>query len=115
WEYPRVLCADDSLNLQIIQIFSRFILAPMFRSFSHLRLQPLALAIALSALWPAAADAQISAPGADRERQRLRDQMERPVIDRDSITIRDTVVVFDPVTYEQTVTITVTTYSLRNY
>ncbi len=36
-------------------------------------------------------------------------------LDRDSITVTDTVVIFDPTTYEESTTITVTNYSLRDY
>ena len=36
-------------------------------------------------------------------------------LDRDSITVTDTVVIFDPATYEESTTITVTTYSMRDY
>ena len=36
-------------------------------------------------------------------------------LDRDSVTVTDTVVIFDPTTYEESTTITVTNYSLRDY
>lgn len=58
---------------------------------------------------------QIPGPGAERERALMQQQMQRPIIDRDSVTIRDTSIVFDPVTYEQTVTIFVNRWSLRDY
>ena len=45
----------------------------------------------------------------------MQQQMQRPVIDRDSVTIRDTSIVFDPTAYEQTVTIFVNRWSLRDY
>lgn len=35
-------------------------------------------------------------------------------LDRDSITVTDTIVVFDPTTYQETTTVTVTNYSLRD-
>lgn len=45
----------------------------------------------------------------------MQERMQRPVIDRDSVTIRDTSVIFDPETYEQTVVITINRWSLREY
>ncbi len=42
-------------------------------------------------------------------------QKQLTLLDRDSITLVDTVVVFDPSTYEESTMITVTTYSLRDY
>lgn len=36
-------------------------------------------------------------------------------LDRDSITVTDTIVVFDPTTYQETTTVTVTNYSLRDF
>jgi hypothetical protein len=76
---------------------------------------PAILFIAFTLLGIGAANAQIPGPGAERERALLQQQMERPVIDRDSVTIRDTSIVFDPSTYEQTVTIFVNRWSLRDY
>jgi hypothetical protein len=38
-----------------------------------------------------------------------------PYLDRDSITVVDTAVIFDPTTYEEETKIIATTYSLRDY
>lgn len=36
-------------------------------------------------------------------------------LDRDSLTVTDTIIVFDPTTYQETTTVTVTNYSLRDF
>lgn len=59
--------------------------------------------------------AQIQPPGYEREMKMREAQKQLTLLDRDSITLVDTVVIFDPTTYEETTTITVTTYSLRDY
>ncbi len=58
---------------------------------------------------------QIQPPGYEREMKMREAQKQLTLLDRDSITLVDTVVVFDPTTYEESTTITVTTYSLRDY
>ncbi|MBK8832398.1 MAG: hypothetical protein IPN60_16375 [Saprospiraceae bacterium] len=58
---------------------------------------------------------QIQPPGYERELKMREAQKQLTLLDRDSITLVDTVVVFDPTTYEESTTITVTTYSLRDY
>ncbi len=76
---------------------------------------PTTVVIVLMMLGIGPAIGQIPGPGAERERALMQQQMQRPIIDRDSVTIRDTSIVFDPVTYEQTVTIFVNRWSLRDY
>ena len=58
---------------------------------------------------------QIPPPGYDRELEMRNAQKQLSPLDRDSITITDTVVIFDPSTYEETVNVIVTTYSMRDY
>jgi hypothetical protein len=58
---------------------------------------------------------QIQPPGYEREMKMREAQKQLTLLDRDSITLVDTVVIFDPTTYEESTTITVTTYSLRDY
>ena len=58
---------------------------------------------------------QIQPPGYEREMKMREAQKQLTLLDRDSITLVDTVVVLDPTTYEESTTITVTTYSLRDY
>jgi len=58
---------------------------------------------------------QIQPPGYERELKMREAQKQLSLLDRDSMTLVDTVVIFDPTTYEETTTITVTTYSLRDY
>jgi hypothetical protein len=59
--------------------------------------------------------AQMPPPGYERA-VKMRDA-EKTVnaLDRDSVTVTDTVIVFDPTTYEESATITVTRYSLRDF
>jgi hypothetical protein len=76
---------------------------------------PAILFFAFTLLGFGSASGQIPGPGAERERLRMQQQMQLSAIDRDSVTIRDTSIVFDPTTYEQTVTIFVNRWSLRDY
>ena len=62
-----------------------------------------------------AAFSQIHPPGYECELKMREAQKQLTLLDRDSITLVDTVVVFDPTTYEESTTITVATYSLRDY
>ncbi len=61
------------------------------------------------------ADAQITPPGYEREMKMRASEPTLSQLDRDSIMVTDTVVIFDPTTYEETTTITNTNYSLRDY
>lgn len=61
------------------------------------------------------ADAQITPPGYEREMKMRAAEPTLSQLDRDSIMVTDTVVIFDPTTYEETTTITNTNYSLRDY
>jgi hypothetical protein len=62
-----------------------------------------------------AAEAQMRPPGYDRAVQMERERQNMSRLDRDSITLVDTVSLFDPVTYEESVQIIPATYSLREY
>jgi len=58
---------------------------------------------------------QIPPPGYEREKEMRKYQKDLGQLDRDSITVTDTVVVFDPSTYQETTTIVVTNYSTRDF
>jgi len=58
---------------------------------------------------------QMPPPGYERAIKMRDAEKAVTLLDRDSITVTDTVVIFDPTTYEESTTITVTTYSLRDY
>jgi hypothetical protein len=58
---------------------------------------------------------QMPPPGYDRAVQLKKEQDNIPYLDRDSITVVDTAVIFDPTTYEEETKIISTTYSLRDY
>jgi len=58
---------------------------------------------------------QIPPPGYEREKEIRKNQPTLGQLDRDSITVTDTVVVFDPSTYQETTTIVVTNYSTRDF
>lgn len=59
--------------------------------------------------------AQIKPPGYDREMEMRKAEKQLSRLDRDSITVTDTVVVFDPTTYQETVSVIVTNYSTRDF
>ncbi len=59
--------------------------------------------------------AQMPPPGYERAVKIQEDQKKLSPLDRDSIMIIDTVLVFDPATYEETTTITNTKYSLKYF
>ena len=58
---------------------------------------------------------QMPPPGYERAVKIQEEQKKLSPLDRDSIMIIDTVIVFDPTTYEETATITNTKYSLKYY
>ena len=58
---------------------------------------------------------QMKPPGYERAVKIQEEQNKLSPLDRDSIMIIDTVVVFDPTTYQESVTITSTKYSLKYY
>lgn len=59
--------------------------------------------------------AQMPPPGYDRAIQIREEQKKLSPLDRDSIMITDTVLIFDPTTSEESITITNTKYSLKYY
>lgn len=58
---------------------------------------------------------QIAPPGHEEHLRAVEQMRNISVLDRDSVTTRDTVVIFDPGTYEQRTEITVNTWSIRDY
>lgn len=58
---------------------------------------------------------QISPPGYEREMQMRQALLNTPILDRDTITVIDTTLIFDPSTYEEETKIIVSKYSLRDY
>lgn len=58
---------------------------------------------------------QMPPPGYERAVKIQEEKKKLSPLDRDSIMIIDTVIVFDPSTYEETTTITQTNYSLKYY
>lgn len=63
----------------------------------------------------AIATAQITPPGYEREMKLREAEKQLSVLDRDSMMVTDTVIVFDAETYEQTITVVNTNYSLRDF
>ena len=61
------------------------------------------------------ADAQMKPPGYERAVQYERERRAMPRLDRDSITIVDTIAVTDPVTNEESIQVITAVYSLRDY
>ncbi|HZV69156.1 MAG TPA: hypothetical protein VFG10_06410 [Saprospiraceae bacterium] len=59
--------------------------------------------------------AQMPPPGYERAKKVQDEQMKVSILDRDSLTMTDTVVVFDPSTYEEETKIVNTRFSLRDY
>lgn len=61
------------------------------------------------------ANAQIPPPGYERYKAMEAERNKMSPLQRDSVTLVDTVRVFDPATYEETVTIVVSRYSQYDY
>lgn len=61
------------------------------------------------------ASSQINPPGYEREMEKYKAQQKISQLERDSVTIIDTIQVFDPETYESTTNIISTNYSLKDY
>ena len=58
---------------------------------------------------------QMPPPGYERAVKTQKERESIPYLDRDSIMVIDTAVIFDPTTYEEEVKIIATKYSLRYY
>lgn len=58
---------------------------------------------------------QIPPPGYEREMKLREERANRPPMERDSVTLIDTSIVFDPATYQEETIITRTRYSLKDY
>jgi hypothetical protein len=61
------------------------------------------------------AEAQMRPPGYDRAVQQERERQNIPTLDRDSITIVDTVAIMDPETGAETIKVITAVYSMREY
>jgi hypothetical protein len=61
------------------------------------------------------AASQINPPGYERQRQIQQAMLNTPILDRDTITVIDTTLIFDPNTYEEETKIIISKYSLRDY
>lgn len=61
------------------------------------------------------AAAQIPPPGYERYKAMEAERSKITPLQRDSITVTDTIAVFDPTTYQETVNIVVTRYSILDY
>ncbi len=61
------------------------------------------------------ATAQLKPPGYERELEQFKAQQNVSPLERDSVTLIDTIYVFDPETSESTRQIIVTNYSIKDY
>ena len=59
--------------------------------------------------------AQINPPGYEREMQAMEERKRTNVLDKDSLTVRDTVILFDPTTEIEEVKVIESTLSWRDY
>ncbi len=59
--------------------------------------------------------AQMPPPGYERAKKMQEEQMKVSILDRDSLTLIDTVEIFDPTTYESEIKIVNTRFSIREY
>ena len=76
---------------------------------------PRLLILIMLVLTSVSAIGQISPPGYEREMERYKAQQKISPMERDSVTVIDTIQVFDPETYESTIQIIKTNYSLKDY
>ena len=60
-------------------------------------------------------DAQIAPPGYEREVQAMEERNRTNILDRDSVMLIDTIVLFDPSTYEETIKVVSSKLSWRDY
>ena len=60
-------------------------------------------------------NAQIPGPGAERDMKRIKELEKGSVLRQDSVALSDTIVVFDPENYEETMTVVNSKYSLYDY
>ena len=73
------------------------------------------LTFSLLCLIPILSFSQINPPGYERELQMRAAEKVLSPMERDSITIIDTVAIFNPETYEETIQVITATYSLAEY
>lgn len=60
-------------------------------------------------------NAQIRPPGYEREVQAMEERKRTSILDQDSVMVVDTVTLFDPATYEETIKIVKSNLSWRDY
>jgi hypothetical protein len=60
-------------------------------------------------------DAQIRPPGYEREVEERRERMKTSILDQDSVTVIDTITLFDPETFRDTMMIVTSNISWRDY
>ena len=73
----------------------------------------LSFSFMLAFCFPQEGFSQMPPPGYERAVKIQKERESIPYLDRDSITVVDTAVIFDPATYEEETKIISTTYSLR--
>ena len=59
--------------------------------------------------------AQLPGPGAERDMRRINEMKQGNALQKDTVTIVDTVVVFDPETYVETMTVVTSKFSIYEY
>ncbi len=66
-------------------------------------------------LWQSAVHAQIKPPGYERELKEMQEEMRSSVLDQDSVTVIDTIQIYDPETYVATTRVVKSKSSWRDY
>ncbi|MFZ1677462.1 MAG: hypothetical protein WBP41_01015 [Saprospiraceae bacterium] len=80
-----------------------------------LRLKQLISIVILLFAFHYQSSAQMPPPGYERAKKIQEEQMKVSILDRDSLTLIDTVEIFDPTTYESEIKIVNTRFSIRDY
>ncbi|HUR32079.1 MAG TPA: hypothetical protein VMZ69_11660 [Saprospiraceae bacterium] len=71
--------------------------------------------IVILCVFGATASAQMPPPGYERAKKIQEERNKMPIMERDSITLTDTILIFDPNTYEEETKIVTSTMSLKDY
>ena len=85
----------------------------LFRHLQTLKMLPVCLS--LCCILSTLSRAQIPPPGYEREIQQMEERKRTNVLDKDSVTVLDTVTIFDNETYEETTRIISSNLSWRDY
>ncbi|RLD20378.1 MAG: hypothetical protein DRI69_06355 [Bacteroidetes bacterium] len=98
----------------MVESFSPIFSAAQFEDMSKSHLI-IASTLAILLVFCADAGAQIDGPGAQRDYDRIQELKRGSVLQQDTVVLRDTILLYDPETYVETMQIVMSRYSVFDY